>query len=124
MKDEIQRVLTMMEEGKIDAEKAAELIELLNEKKESSTNVTYRENLDKMLRVKVLSANDDKVNINVPVRFLKAIGSAVNSINIPHVSDQEGIDIKMIMEAIDSGLDGKLVDIKSSDGDFVEISIE
>jgi len=29
MKDEIQRVLKMLEEGKIDSEKAAELIDLL-----------------------------------------------------------------------------------------------
>jgi len=28
------------------------------------------------------------------------------------------------MEAIDSGLEGKIVDVKSSNGDIVEVSIE
>jgi hypothetical protein len=48
----------------------------------------------------------------------------VNNIKIPGVSEQEGIDIRMIMEAIDSGLEGKIVDIKSGNGDLVEVMIE
>lgn len=123
MKEEIKRILTMVEEGKIDADKAAELIEILN----SQTNkqqFSVSGNADKMLRVKVLSANEDNVNVNIPVKFLKAIGNAVNNIKIPGVSEQEGIDIKMIMEAIDSGLEGKIVDVKSANGDIVEVIIE
>ncbi len=123
MKEEIKRILTMVEEGKIDADKAAELIEILN----SQTNkhqLSVSGNADKMLKVKVLSANEDNVNVNIPVKFLKAIGNAVNNIKIPGVSEQEGIDIKMIMEAIDSGLEGKIVDVKSGNGDIVEVIIE
>lgn len=123
MKEEVSKILKMVEEGKIDSEKAAELIESLNNS-ESIKQLKVTENVEKMLKVKVLSATKDTVNVNVPVNFLKAIGNAVNNIKIPGVSEQEGIDIRMIMDAIDSGLEGKIVDVKSSNGDIVEVSIE
>ena len=123
MKEEIKRILKMVEEGKIDGDKAAELIEALNTLPETN-QVAMSGNLDKMLKVRVISAEEDNVNVNIPVSFLKAIGNAVNNIKIPGVSEQEGIDIKMIMNAIDSGLEGKIVDVKSSNGDIVEVSIE
>ncbi|WP_341455813.1 SHOCT-like domain-containing protein [Clostridium peptidivorans] len=123
MKEEVKRILKMVEEGKIDSDKAIELIEALD-KFASVQQLTVSQNLDKMLKVRVLSATNDTVNVNIPVKFLKAIGNAVNNIKIPGVSEQEGIDIKMIMEAIDSGLEGKIVDVKSSNGDIVEVCIE
>ena len=72
----------------------------------------------------MLSTSKDTVNVNVPVKFLKAIGNAVDNIKIPCISEEDGIDVKMIMEAIDSGLVGKIVDVKSSNGDIIEVSIE
>ena len=123
MKEEIKRILKMVEEGKIDTDKATELIEALNSQPEAQ-QLSKLGNSDKMLRVRVISATDDNVNVNIPINFLKAIGSAVNNIKIPGVSEQDGIDIKMIMEAIDSGLEGKIVDVKSANGDIVEVTIE
>ena len=126
MNEEVKRILKMVEEGKIDSDKAAALIEALNGNPDALTVPvlgTYG-NGEKMLRVKVLSGTEDTVNVNIPVKFLKAIGNAVNNIKIPGVSEHDGIDIKMIMEAIDSGLEGKIVDVKSANGDFVEVSID
>jgi hypothetical protein len=123
MKEEVKRILNLVEEGKIDSDKAVELIEALNTQPEARQTIKIG-NSDKMLRVRVISGTEDNVNINIPVNFLKAIGSAVNNIKIPGVSEQEGVDIAMIMNAIDSGLEGKIVDIKSSNGDIVEIVIE
>lgn len=123
MKEEVKRILKMLEEGKIDADKASELIEAIN-KSDNVPQLSVSSNPNKMIKVRVLSATKDTVNVNVPVSFLKSIGNAINNIKIPGVSEQEGIDVKMIMEAIDSGLEGKIVDVKSSNGDIVEVSIE
>lgn len=123
MKEEVKRILKMVQDGKIDLDKASELIEAIN-KSGDVAPLTLTKNLDKMLKVRILSSTKDTVNVNVPVKFLKAIGNAVNNIKIPGVSDENGIDIKMIMEAIDSGLEGKIVDVKSGNGDIVEVSIE
>lgn len=123
MNEEITRILKMVEDGKIDSDKASELIEAIN-KTENLPKVITTGNSERMLKVKVTSSTNDNVNINVPVKFLKAIGNAVNNVKIPGVSEQEGIDVKMIMEAIDSGLEGKIVDVQSSNGDIVEVCIE
>lgn len=124
MKEEIKRILNMVEEGKIDSDKAAELIEALNAVPETKQAAKLG-NSDKMLHVRVISDNaQDNVNINVPISFLKAIGTAVNNVKIPGVSEQEGIDVKMIMEAIDAGLEGRIVDVKTGNGDLVEVTIE
>ncbi len=123
MQEEIKRILKMVEEGKIDSDKATELIEALNSQPVTQ-QLSKMGASDKMLRVRVISGTEDNVNVNIPINFLKAIGTAVNNIKIPGVSEQEGIDIKMIMEAIDSGLEGKIVDVKSANGDIVEVTIE
>lgn len=123
MKEEVKKIMKMVEEGKIDSDKAAELIEAIN-KPANIQQLTVSENINKMLIVRVISATNDNVNVKVPVKFLKAIGNAINNIKIPGISEQEGIDIRMIMEAIDSGLEGKIVDVKSGNGDIVEVSIE
>lgn len=122
MKDEIQRVLKMLEEGKIGSEKAAELIDLLkNNDKPIEVKEASPEYLNKMLKVNISEQGGDKVNVKVPIKFIKALGGAVTK--IPGV-EMQGVDIKMIMDAIDEGLDGKIVDISSENGDIVEIVIE
>ena len=126
MQEEIKRILKMVEEGKIDSEKAAELIEALNPQR-SVQQPSKPANSDKMLKVRVLSGTSDqsdRVNVNIPVSFLKAIGAAVNNMKIPGISDQEGIDVRMIMDAIDSGMEGKIVDVQTSNGELVEVVIE
>lgn len=123
MKEEVAKILKMVEEGKIDSEKAAELIDAIN-KNDTLPQPIVSVSKEKMLTVRVLSEGKDTVNIRIPIKFLKSLGNAINNIKIPGVSDQEGIDIKMIMEAIDSGLEGKIVDIKTGNGDIVEVCIE
>lgn len=121
MSEEVKRILKMVEEGKITSEKGTELIEALKPTS-IQTAASSSNYMDKMLRVKVLS-DKDTVNVNVPIRFLKAVGGAIK--NVPGLKENGvDIDIKMIMDAIDSGLEGKIVDVKSSDGTTVEVSIE
>lgn len=122
MKEDIARILKMVEEGKIDSEKAVELIEAINAapKIELSKKV---DNPDKMLRVRVISGADDKVNVNLPIRFIKNVLNACGKIPIG-VNGMESIDTKLIAEAIENGIDGKIVDVKSANGDLVEVYIE
>lgn len=127
MKEDILRVLKMVEEGKIDAQKGAELIEALNVPKpeEKSLIQPYSVNLndERMLRVRVVSADKDNVNIQLPVKFVKGVIAACGKIPV-NVQGMEGIDMQMLLQAIDSGLNGKIVDVKSANGDIVEVSID
>ena len=125
MKEEISRILKMVEEGKIDSSKAAELIEALNSKKEiiSNDSLTNNSYADKMLKVNVISKQGDNVHVKLPVKVIRALGSAV--VKIPGLSDSIGeIDMDMILKALDSEVIGKIVDVQSADGDFVEVVVE
>lgn len=125
MKEDVTRILKMVEEGKIDSAKAAELIDALNTKSEiikseSSPSTSYN---DKMLKVNVISKEGDNVHVKLPVRVIKALGSAV--VKMPGVSDKVGeLDMDMILQALDSEVIGKIVDVQSANGDFVEVVVE
>jgi hypothetical protein len=124
MKDEVMRVLKMVEEGKISAEKGAELIEAM---KGESRPVVYEQpkisNDEMMLKVRVISAQSDNVNVQLPIKFIKGVLGACGKMPM-NIKGMEGIDVNMLIEAIDGGLTGKIVDVKSANGDIVEVVIE
>lgn len=123
MSEEILRITKMIGENKITAEEGARLIESLNDKNDIVIENKTNKRLEKSLKIKVSSQRDnsDKVNMNIPLKVIKAFGNSIK--NIPHLQEN-GIDIESIMEAIDSGVEGTIVDIKSGNGDIVEVSIE
>jgi hypothetical protein len=128
---EIEKVLTMVQEGKIDAEKASELIEVLKEKQErgiignKATNYT-----DKKLKIRVISAHNDNVNVNLPIKLVKVVLLAGHSIasSIPQsskfVKDIKKEDIDLILKAIENEIEGQIVEVMSGNGDTVTVSIE
>lgn len=127
MKEEISKILKMIEEGKIDADKASEMISLLNstEKKSVDVQILENTNINKMLKVKVFSVKGDNVDVNIPIKFVKKVLDACGK--IPYLDgDKFGgeIDLVMIAEAINSDITGKIVEVKTADGDTVEVSIE
>ena len=76
-----------------------------------------------MFRVKVKSVDGDDVNVQIPLGFVKGVLKACG--RIPMNIDGLGeIDMNMLSQAIDSGLTGRIVDVKSSKGDLVEIYVE
>lgn len=129
MKEEITRVLTMVQEGKIDADKGSELIQILQEKEATDTKLVEKSTnyLDKTLKVRVVSAENDNVTVNLPIKLLKVVLMAGHSIaaSIPQSEKYvKDIDINILTEAIENELDGQIVDIKSANGDTVSVIIE
>lgn len=127
MKEEITRVLTMIQEGKIDSEKGAELISVLKEKETALEPKKLNKYLDKTLKIRVVSKENDNVNVNVPIKLVKAILKTGHSIaaSIPQ-SEQyvKDLDINLLIDAIENELDGNIVDIRSANGDTVKVTIE
>lgn len=129
MKEEITKVLTMVQEGKIDAEKGSELIQVLKEKEETGNTLLKKPNvyLDKTLKIRVVSTENDNVKVNLPIKLVKLVLMAGHSItaSIPQSEKYvKDIDINLIVEAIENELDGQIVDIKSANGDTVSVIIE
>jgi hypothetical protein len=123
MSDDRLRILEMIEKKTITAAEGADLLKALdvNDKKVS---VVKSKPSFKMFKIKVLSADGDKVNVQIPLEFAKvALRSGKGFMKIDQINDMD-LDLDMILEMIDTGLDGKIVDVESADGDIVEIVIE
>lgn len=125
MQEKIMRILKMVEEGKIDSEKASELIEALKSVKEEPVAISTSRPEERMLRVNVLSKNNDTVNVTLPIKLVKSVISIFGKLPINHPSMENiQIDTQAIIEAIDNDIHGKIVDVKSAEGDIVEVSID
>jgi len=124
MKDEIAKILAMVEEGKITSEEASELIDTMKSETKSTPSKSY---LGKMLKIRVKSDTKENVRVNVPirlVRFLLKMGHGIAS-QIPEAQQYaDEIDVDMLLDAIDNEIEGKIVDVQSDDGETVEIYIE
>lgn len=123
MSDDRLRILEMIQSKTITAAEGAELLKALDnlDKKEKPV---AKKNAFKMFKIKVLSADGDKVNVQIPVEFAKvALKSGKGVMKIEQLEEFD-LDLEAILEMIETGMDGKLVDIESADGDIVEIVIE
>lgn len=119
--EERKKILAMLEEGKINSQEAMDLLDALKED-EAIVFKKKKEESKKMVRIRIKSEDGDKVNVNLPIGLIKA-GLKIGS-KFDEKLDIEGVDFDEIMELIDEGHEGKIVDIQSEDGDIVEIYVD
>lgn len=127
MKEEITKVLTMVEEGKLDKEKATELIDVLQGKDKADKLSKESPYNNKMLKIRVTSEVGDNVNVNLPIKLVKAVLKVGTSIaeKIPEAEKYvKDINIDLLIEAIENEVDGQIVDITSAKGEKVFVIIE
>jgi hypothetical protein len=127
MSEEITKILTMVQEGKIDSEKGAQLIAVLKEKETPVLPKNQSKYLDKTLKIRIVSKESDNVNVNVPIKLVKALLKTGHSIaaGIPQSQQYvKDLDINLLIDAIENELDGNIVDIRSANGDTVKVVIE
>ncbi len=146
MNEEILRITKLLEDGKITAEQAAALIGALQGKAEAATEpagpqsdtsarrAMLEEDMaaaqipgQKMLQVRVLSENGDRVKVNLPLNFVRGILKATGKLPMIKEEHIEGVDMEQLMEsitlAIDHDLNGRIVDVETAQGDLVIIDI-
>lgn len=125
MNEEITKVLRMVEEGKIDSEEGAELINLIKEK--DSTSFETSNYSKKFIRIKVLQDDIPKVNITIPLKLIQVllnIGKGIAS-TVPDAEKYlKDVDLDVITEAIEQQIEGNIVDLETEEGERVLISIE
>ena len=105
--------------------------ELLTGKSDAVRMVPDRErkSLDELtMRVNILSSAGDKVKVNLPMTLVKVCMEIGVEIAPGFMGEQgsalKGIDMAKIVEMVERGLIGKLVEIESADGDTVEVVVE
>lgn len=118
------RILEMIENKTITAAEGAELLKALESNEVKEPIARNKKEAFKMFKIKVLSADGDKVNVQIPIEFAKvALSSGKGFMKVDQLQGLD-LDIDQILGMIDSGMLGKIVDIESADGDIVEIIIE
>ena len=117
--DERNRVLYMVESGKVTAAQAAQLLDTLDlersRSREQSRNRTAR------VRVTNLATNRQKVNVTIPVSLIQ-VGLRLGTRLAPQVS---GSALEDLLRAIEGGATGRLLDLQDlEEGERIEIFVE
>jgi hypothetical protein len=119
--DEKLRILTMLEEGKISAEEANNLLEAIGDKSEKIRGKS------KWLKIKVLENGTQKVNVKIPLKVVKIaakIGGKLNvklpeeakehlaekGINLENIKDME--ELNQILAEIEKEAPFELVNVE------------
>ncbi|MCG2724671.1 MAG: hypothetical protein L6420_00210 [Elusimicrobia bacterium] len=122
MKEEKERILKMLEDGKINAEAAAKLLDAVEKPQNHERNAKAGKTLK--IRVYEKDSPRPKVNLNIPIGWSKFLMPFVES-KIQSKLKEKGVNLDMdkIKEEMDRAHIGKIVDIDDG-GDKVEIYIE
>jgi len=127
MNEEKMMILKMLQDGKISADEAAKLLESVDAggtKTDKTPDVDESRKVQgKFFRVLITDTDTGKsrANIRIPLSVL-GIGVKFGAQFAPQIG---GIEQEQIMEAINSGQVGKILDVfDDDDGEHVEIFIE
>lgn len=131
--DERIKILEMVQEGKITAVEAAQLLEVLEESGRSETFVsrTMPEAPEPValgrkprwfrVRVSDTDSGRPRVNVRLPLSMV-SIGLKMGTRFAPEI---EGLDTNELMQLIESGEIGQIVDVMDEkDGEHVEVYLE
>ena len=130
--DEKQKILKMVEDGKITAQDALELLEALGKNEEVVTPPKPKsKGKKKMFRIRIDAQGDShgsgraKVNVNIPINVAKKLTSLTRMIpdSAKGEMEKEGFNIdelnlQELLEAIEEGeMDESIVDIDAEGDD-------
>jgi hypothetical protein len=119
--EERMKILKMVEDGKISAEEAAQLLKALS--KQERRRAPVAEGDARWLRVRITDLDSDRasVNVNLPINMVN-VGLKMGARFIPEF---EGLDLEELGDALRQGLTGKIVDVvDEEDRQHVEVYIE
>ena len=121
--EERMKILKMIEEGKLSAEEGTKLLAALSVKKPGLPRTPGMPGCAKWLRIRVTDTRSgrSKASVQIPLALVDA-GLKIGAHFAPEV---EGVDMSNVMEALRSGVTGKIIDVTDEeDGEHVEIYVE
>jgi hypothetical protein len=122
--EERMKILKMIEEGKLSAEEGTKLLAALSEKRvPPSARGSGMPGGARWLRIRVtdIRTGRSKASVQIPLALVDA-GMKIGAHFAPEV---EGVDMSNVMEAVRSGVTGKIIDVTDDeDGEHVEIYVE
>ncbi|HOO44221.1 MAG TPA: hypothetical protein PKU69_04030 [Bacillota bacterium] len=123
LKEERMKILELLSKGIITADEAEKLLAALSAGDAEPEIISAPKKKDqfKMLKVLVDSADGDEVRIELPIEFAKLLKNK----KLTHIDDADlDIDVDSLIQMINAGVVGEIVNVKSADGDIVKIVVE
>jgi hypothetical protein len=117
MKEEIMKILKMVEEGKIKAEDAYKLIDAIEEVEKSQKKE------GKFLKIHVEEEDGEKVKISIPINLVKLIDKFIPK-EAKEKIEEHGFNLNDLVSIIQEGVSEPIVDVEGEDGEKVKIWIE
>lgn len=121
--EERMKILKMIEEGKLSAEEGTKLLSALSERRGPTPRMPGMPGPARWLRIRVTDTRSgrSKASVQIPLALVDA-GLKIGAHFAPQV---EGVDMSNVMEALRSGVTGKIIDVTDDeDGEHVEIYVE
>jgi len=127
MKEEIKKVLEMLEEKKITSEEAAELLEALRESKKAEEDIPPAKR-KRFLKIHVTKGDKPRVNVTLPFGLINwglNIASKMGKNTVDIGGEEIPIDMDELNKAMnDPEFIGKIVDVVDEEkGEHIEIEI-
>ncbi|MDY0294784.1 MAG: hypothetical protein RBQ71_03150 [Acholeplasmataceae bacterium] len=125
LKQERLIILDMLSKGTIKADEAEKLLTALEGDKSNEAQAVpvFGEGKKapfRMLKILIDSNDGDVVKIQIPVEFAKLLKTGKFNVNLQDAD----IDIDALLQMINSGVMGEIVNVESADGDVVRIVVE
>jgi hypothetical protein len=125
--EERMKILKMIEEGKLSAEEGTKLLSALGGPRPPTPprapGMPGMPGAPRWLRIRVtdIRTGRSKASVQIPLALVDA-GMKIGAHYAPEV---EGVNMSNVMEAIRSGVTGKIIDVTDEeDGEHVEIYVE
>jgi hypothetical protein len=122
--EERMKILKMIEEGKLSAEEGTKLLSALSTPRlPTPPRPPGMAGSPRWLRIRVTDVRTgrSKASVQIPLALVDA-GLKIGAHFAPEV---EGVDMSNVMEALRSGVTGKIIDVTDDeDGEHVEIYVE
>jgi hypothetical protein len=122
--EERMKILKMIEDGKLSAEEGTKLLAALNSPRvPAPPRSPGMPGGARWLRIRVtdIRTGRSKASVQIPLALVDA-GMKIGAHYAPEV---EGVDMSNVMEALRSGVTGKIIDVTDDeDGEHVEIYVE
>jgi hypothetical protein len=117
------KILELVSKGVISVEDAEKLLNAMGDQDtiQNETVISAKKAPFRMLKILVDSNDGDQVRVELPIEFAKLLKS--KRFNMGSLNDTD-IDVDTLIEMINTGAVGEIVNIKSSDGDVVKIVVE
>ena len=123
MERETQQILEMLRDGKITSEEAARLLEALDPPEPALP----RRSKPRLLRINVtdMRTGRNTVNVSLPFGLIEVASKMGLTLGVKSAPELANVNFDEIMDAIRSGVEGKIVDIEDeNDRQHVTISVD